>query len=143
MTWLDIDGDGDLERWEQIKARTGCIGFSEAVFIYEMGELTPRWCGQVGTAESFMVAWIRPINLDLDSAPEIWMRDAVFLVSETRGFLDFSAGQVREFDPRLTILLVLLPLRALPLLVWFPFRRKPIPSVVIAVAAILLYVLIS
>lgn len=139
--WLDIDGDGDLERWEQINAKAGGIGFFSAVFIYEMGKAMPRWCGQVEAFDSFSFAWIRPMNLDLDLAPEIWMRDTSFL-PETRGFLDFSAEQVREFDPRLTILLVLLPFRVLPLLVWFTLRSKPVASAIIAVVAVLTYILI-
>lgn len=141
-TWLDIDGDGEQERWEQINAKSGGIGFDCAVFIYEMGEHTPRWCGKVGAGESFLMAWIRPINLDLDLTPEIWMRDAVILPT-TYSFLDFSANEVREFDPRLKILFVLMPIRVLPLVIWFPFRHKPIHSITIAVVTILVYILIS
>jgi hypothetical protein len=140
-TWLDIDGDGDKERLERINAKTGGIGAGSAVFIYEMDEPTPRWCGAVGAADLFFVAWIRPINLDLDLAPEIWMRNASFL-PWTYGFLDFSANEVRVFDPRLMILLILLPVRILPLAVWFPFRNKPIPSITIAAMTILMYVFI-
>lgn len=92
-----------------------------------------------------MEAWIRPINLDLDLAREVWMRDAVSIlpVHTTSGFLDFSADGVREFDPRLQILFVLLPIRVLPLLVWPRFRRRPIASIIITALTILTYVLIS
>jgi hypothetical protein len=86
--WLDIDGDSDLERWEQINAKAGGIGFFGAVFIYEMGEATPRWCGQVEVFNSLSFAWIRPMNLDLDLAPEIWMRDAPYF-SQNPWFLGF------------------------------------------------------
>lgn len=141
-TWLDIDGDGEQERWEQIDAKSGGIGFDCAVFIYEKNELTPRWCGKVGAGESFLVAWVRPINLDLDLTPEIWMRDAVFLPT-TYSFLDFSANEVREFDPRLQILLVLLPIRVVPLLIWLRFRNKPVPSIVIAAVTTLAYAVFS
>lgn len=141
-TWLDIDGDGDKERLERVNAKTGGIGCGSAVFIYEMDESTPRWCGQVEATDLFFVAWIRPINLDLDLAPEIWMRNAYFLPG-TYGFLDFAANEARGFDPRLMILLILLPIRVLPLAVWLPFRHKPIPSIAIAVVTILVYVFIS
>jgi hypothetical protein len=131
-TWLDIDGDGDQERWEQIDAKSGGIGFTCAVFIYEVDESTPRWCGKVAAGYLFMAAWVRPINLDLDLAPEIWMRDAIFL-PQTYSFLDFSANEVREIDPRLMILFILIPVRVLPLLVWFPFRHRPLHSITILI----------
>lgn len=144
--WLDIDGDNELERWEQIEAAIGGTGYGGAVFLYEIDEPTPFWCGQVLAWNSFVPAWIRPINLDLDLTPEIWMRDADDIPSPlsafTTGFWDFSADGTRAFDPRLTILFVLLPLRALPLFIWFIFRRKLVPSIVIAILTLLAYAIV-
>jgi hypothetical protein len=141
-SWRDVDGDGDKERWERIEAKTGANGFGSAVFIYGKGESAPRWCGDVAVRSWFYAAWIRPINLDLDLAPEIWMRNAVYR-PQTYAFLDFSANGVREFDPRMSILLILLPIRMLPLATWFWLRHKPIASVLVAVITPLIYVLIS
>ena len=141
---VDVDGDLTFERWEQIHARTGGLDFGSAVFVYEPKESRPRWCGSVTADQSILEAWIRPINLDLDLGREVWMRDAYFpFLPVTRGFVDFSANGARGFDPRLQILFILLPMRALPLLIWFRFRRRPILSITIAVVATLAYVLAS
>ena len=129
----------------KIQARTGGLDFGSAVFIYEAEDSAPRWCGSVVASQSLLQAWIRPMNLDLDLAREIWMRDAVSMlpVPMTSGFLDFSMNEAREFDPRLQIAFVVLPIRAVPLLVWLRFRRKPAPSIPIAIATILAYLVLS